>query len=367
MIPFLDLKKINGKYKNEFTIAFNEFIDSGYYINGNNCSLFEKEFGDFCEVKNVIGTGNGLDALRIIFKAYITMGLMEPGDEVLVPANTFIASVLAISDNDLVPVFVDPEENSYLISPKGIEAKITPKTKAILAVHLYGQTCEMDMLKAIKKSHNLIIVEDAAQSHGAYFLKKKCGDLGDAAAFSFYPGKNLGALGDGGAVTTNNDKLAKIVRKIANYGSTVKYRNELKGVNSRLDELQAALLRIKLKDLPNVIKLRQSIAKRFLNEMFNQEVKLPEFRKYSNHVWHLFVVRVAKRNQFMKYMEDQGVQTSIHYPIPPHKQKAYFEYAHLSFPVTEKIHQEVVSIPLNESLTEIEVSKIINAVNNYLI
>ena len=262
--------------------------------------------------------------------------------------------------------FVEPEENSFLISPKEIEAKITPKTKAILAVHLYGQTCEMDMLKTIKQNHNLIIIEDAAQSHGAYFQDKKCGNLGDAAAFSFYPGKNLGALGDGGAVTTNNDKLANIVRKIANYGSTVKYHNEFKGVNSRLDELQASLLRIKLKDLPNVIELRQSIAKRYLNEMVNQQIKFPEFRKENNHVWHLFVVRVKNRDQFMKYMEEQGIQTSIHYPIPPHKQTAYSEYEHLSFPITEKTHQEVVSIPLNESLTKVEVSKIIKAVNHYL-
>ena len=297
----------------------------------------------------------------------LTMGIMKPGDEVVVPANTFIASVLAISENNLVPVFVEPDENSYLISPKEIEDKITSKTKAILAVHLYGQTCQMDIIKSIKQNYNLIIVEDAAQSHGAYFMDNKCGNLGDAAAFSFYPGKNLGALGDGGAITTNNDKLANIARKIANYGSTVKYHNDFKGVNSRLDELQAGLLRIKLKDLPNAIKLRQSIAKRFLNGIINPKVKLPEFRKENNHVWHLFVVRVTDRNRFIEYMKKQEIQTSIHYPIPPHKQKAYSEYEHLSFPITEKIHQEVVSLPLNESLTKVEISKIIEAVNNYLL
>jgi dTDP-4-amino-4,6-dideoxygalactose transaminase len=371
MIPFLDLKKINSQYRQELIDACAKVIDSGWYIQGNEYKTFEAEFSDWCGVKNCIGVGNGLDALELILRAYKEMGIFQNGDEVIVPANTYIASILAISENNLVPVLVEPDINTYLIDPDLIEAKISKKTRAIMVVHLYGQTCQMDKINLIARKHNLKVVEDSAQSHGAFFDGKKSGNLGDASGFSFYPGKNMGALGDAGAVTTNDDELAEVIRALGNYGSHKKYENLYKGVNSRLDELQAAILRVKLRHLDAENRTRREIADFFSNNIKNAEIILPvqdttlEIKKSLNHVWHLFVIRTNDRIKLQKHLLDNGIQTLIHYPLPPHKQKAYAEWNHMSFPVTEKIHNEVVSLPISPVQPQEYTGKIVDILNNF--
>jgi len=366
MIPFLDLKAINAQYAVEIKEACAKVIDSGWYIQGTECKEFEKEFSDFCGVKYTIGVANGLDALTLIFRAYKELGVMQDGDEVIAPANTYIASILAISENNLIPILIEPDAKTYLLDPKMIEEKITSKTKAILPVHLYGQTCEMDEINTIAKKYNLKVIEDSAQSHGAYFKDKRCGNLGDASGFSFYPGKNLGALGDGGAVTTNDEKLANTIRALGNYGSHKKYENLYKGTNSRLDEMQAAMLRVKLKHLDKDTKHRQNIANYYLENIKNQNIILPNVRKNDNHVWHLFVISTANREKIQKFLQEKGIQTLIHYPIAPHKQEAYKELVNKSFTITEKIHNEVLSIPISPVLQMDDVkyiTKILNAFN----
>lgn len=365
MIKFLDLHQINAQYREELSEAFYKVVDSGWYILGEHVKNFEQEFADYCGAEFCIGVANGLDALILIFKAYKELGLMSDGDEIIVPANTYIASLLAISANNLVPILVEPGLDSYNLDSNLIEAKITNKTKGILVVHLYGQIADMKTICEIGKKYNLKVIEDAAQAHGACIDGKKAGNWGDATGFSFYPGKNLGALGDSGAVTTNDKLLADTIRSIANYGSEVKYQNEYKGVNSRLDELQAAFLSVKLKHLDNEIKIRRTVAERYTKEIKNNKVLLPIFNNAENHVWHLFVVRVTERNQFQDYLTNKGIQTIIHYPIPPHKQHAYAALNHLSLPITEQIHNEVISLPISAVLTDFEVSEIINAVNLY--
>jgi dTDP-4-amino-4,6-dideoxygalactose transaminase len=365
MIPFLDLKSVNFQYRDELIEACTNVIDSGWYIQGKEHEKFEKEFASYCGTKYAIGVSNGLDALILILRAYKELGVLSRGDEVIVPSNTYIASILAISQNNLVPVLVEPDINTYLIDPMKIEEKITSKTKAILPVHLYGQTCNMDEINKLAKKYALKVIEDSAQSHGAMYNNKRCGNLGDASGFSFYPGKNLGALGDGGVVTTNDEKLATTIRSIANYGSQKKYKNLYKGVNSRLDELQAALLRVKLKYLDKDTNHRRTIANIYLETIKNKNIILPILRDESNHVWHVFVVRTKKRDKLQKYLSENRIQTLIHYPIAPHKQKAYSEWNTLSYPISEKIHDEVLSLPISPIQTIEDTKKIIKVINEF--
>ena len=367
MIPFLDLKELNTQYKAELIEACTRVIDSGWYIQGNECKEFDKEFASYCGAKYAIGVANGLDALILILRAYKELGFMKDGDEVIVPSNTYIASILAISQNNLVPVLVEPDINTYLLNPSKIEEKITSKTKAILPVHLYGQTCEMDKINEIAKKYNLKVIEDSAQSHGAYFKDKRSGNLGDASGFSFYPGKNLGALGDGGAVTTNDEELANTIKALGNYGSHKKYENLYKGVNSRLDEMQAAMLRVKLRYLDNELEKRRDIANYYLENIKNENIILPVVRAESNHVWHLFVIRTSKRDELQKYLLDNGVQTLIHYPIPPHNQNAYKEWNNESYPISEQIHTEVLSLPISGIQSLEDTNNIVEILNEFKI
>lgn len=364
MIPFLNFKDINAPYKKELMEAISDVIDAGRYILGPKVESFEKEFARYCGVKFCVGAGNGLEALTLIFRAYKEMGILIEGDEVLVPANTYIASILAVSENRLKPVLVEPDINTYNIDASRLEEKITKKTKAILVVHLYGRVGYSDKIQAIADKYGLKIIEDCAQAHGAKYKNKKTGNFGDAAGFSFYPSKNLGALGDAGAVTTNDEKLAEMVRSLRNYGSHKKYENLYKGINSRLDELQAAVLLVKLKYLDKDNKKRREIARQYLKGIKNKKLLLPQ-DVGDAHVWHLFVVRTEKRDEFAKYLSDNGVDSLIHYPIPPHKQKAYKEWEKDSYLVTEEIHKAVVSLPLHSALNKSEISKIIKACNGY--
>lgn len=366
MIHFLNLKKINQPFEAAFQKKMKQFLEGGWYVLGNEVKQFETDFANYCGTKHCIGVGNGLDALVLIFKAYIHLGKLQKGDEIIVPANTYIASILAVLQADLVPVLVEPLLETYNINPDDIEAKITSKTKAILPVHLYGQLAEMNTINAIAQKYNLLVVEDAAQAHGSQFLEnEKAGNLSHAAAFSFYPGKNLGALGDAGAITTNDDALADVLFSMRNYGSKVKYENEIIGVNSRLDELQAAFLNIKLKQLDSENEFRRSMAKRYLSEIKNDKIILPNWDFSQNHVFHLFVIRTSNRLGLQNYLKENGIETMIHYPIPPHKQKALANWNQLSFPITEKIHDEVLSIPLNSGLKASEIQHIITTLNNY--
>jgi len=365
MIPFLDLKSINAQYRDDLIEACTNVIDSGWYVNGKSCKHFEEEFAAYCGVRHCIGVANGLDALTLILRAYKEMGVLQDGDEVIVPSNTYIASILAISENNLTPLLVEPDIETYLIDPTKIEDKITSRTKAIMPVHLYGQTCEMDTINHIARNYKLKVIEDSAQSHGAYYHDKRSGNLGDASGFSFYPGKNLGALGDGGAVTTNDQRLADTIRALSNYGSHKKYENLYKGTNSRLDELQAALLSVKLKYLDSETKQRQKIAAYYLTHIQNPHITLPSVTTSRHHVWHLFVIRSADRDRLQEYLQQQGIQTLIHYPIPPHQQKAYIEWNQEHFPISEKIHDEVLSLPISGVQTEEETLAIVKALNNW--
>ena len=367
MIKFLDLHKINARFEPQLQRTFQEFLNSGHYILGKEVATFETNFAEYCGSAHSIGTGNGLDALILIFKAYIKLGKLQLRDEVIVPANTYIASILSIIHAGLKPVFVEPDEKTFNISPKEIEKHITEKTKAILVVHLYGQLADMEAINKIAKEHKLLVVEDAAQGHGAVqgsgFLK--AGNLGDAAAFSFYPSKNLGCLGDGGAVTTNDEKLANCIKMLRNYGSSEKYRNDLIGYNSRLDELQAAFLNIKLKSLDADNERRRDIAKLYLSEIKTDNVYLPFYDGSKNHVFHVFIVRVDNRESFTAFLDKNSIGWLIHYPIPSHHQNALAMYRHLSFPITERIHQSVVSIPISPVMTDDEVTEVINVINRY--
>ena len=365
MIPFLDLKQINAQYRVELIEACTKVIDSGWYVQGNECKEFDIEFAQYCGTKYAVGVANGLDALILILRAYKEMGIINDGDEVIVPSNTYIASILAISQNNLVPVLVEPDINTYLIDPSKIEEKITSKTKAILPVHLYGQTCEMDEINKIAKKYNLKVIEDSAQSHGAYYKDKRSGNLGDASGFSFYPGKNLGALGDSGAVTTNDEELAKTIKALGNYGSHKKYENLYKGTNSRLDEIQSAMLRIKLRYLDDEVNKRRAIANYYLENIKNENIILPTLRAEDNHVWHLFVIRTKNRDELQKHLLDNGIQTLIHYPLAPHKQEAYKEWNNEEYLISEQIHDEVLSLPIS-GVQNIEFTKsIVKVANEY--
>ena len=366
MIHFLNLRKLNQPFEVAFEKKMKQFLDGGWYILGNEVKQFETDFASYCSTKHCIGVGNGLDALVLIFKGYIHLGKLQKGDEVIVPANTYVASILAVLQADLVPVLVEPRLETYNINPEEIEAKISSKTKAILPVHLYGQLCEMKAINEIAQKHNLLVIEDAAQAHGSQFSEnEKAGNLSHASAFSFYPGKNLGALGDGGAITTNDDGLAEVLFSMRNYGSKVKYENEIIGVNSRLDELQAAFLNIKLKQLDSENEFRRSMAKRYLSEIKNEKIIMPSWDLSQNHVFHLFVIRTSNRLELQNFLKENGIEAMIHYPIPPHKQKALSNWNNLSFPITEKIHDEVLSIPLNSGLKASEIQHIITILNQY--
>ncbi len=371
MIKFLDLQKLNAVYSTEIKEAINRVIDSGWYLLGKEVNAFEEEFATYCSTKHCIGVANGLDALRLIFRAYMELGKLKEGDEIIVPANTYIASILAISDNRLKPVLVEPDIRTYNLDENLIEETITTKTKAILLVHLYGQNAMTDKIKALAKKYNLLIIEDAAQAHGAEFNGLKTGNLGDAAGFSFYPGKNLGALGDGGAVTTNDIELVQTIRALANYGSDKKYINKYQGLNSRLDEIQAAVLSVKLKYIDQDIIKRREIANMYLEGIRHPEIILPKLSTFDfrpstlGHVWHLFIIRTPKRDKLQKYLLENGIQTLIHYPIPPHKQEAYKQWNHLSFPITEKIHKEVLSLPISPVMEMEEVKRVVEVINGF--
>ncbi|SHL63874.1 dTDP-4-amino-4,6-dideoxygalactose transaminase [Chryseobacterium carnipullorum] len=366
MINFLDLKKINLTYQEEIEDKLLSVFRSGWYLLGNELKNFETNLASYIGSEYALGVANGLDALRLIFRAYIQLGIMKAGDEVIVPANTYIASVLALSDNGLIPVFVEPDVNTYNIDITKIEEKISSKTKAILIVHLQGRIVFSEELKNIAEKYHLKIVEDNAQAIGAEWNGIKSGNLGDAAGFSFYPGKNLGALGDAGAVTTNDKELFETIRAVANYGSNQKYVNIYKGLNSRLDEIQAAVLDVKLKYIGHENGTRREIAKRFISEINNPKIILPANPADENeHVWHVFVIRTEKRDELQAYLTEKGIHTIIHYPIPPHKQEAYKEYNDLSFPITEKMHDQVLSLPISSVLEEEEIQTIIKAVNDF--
>ncbi|MFB2642100.1 DegT/DnrJ/EryC1/StrS family aminotransferase [Shewanella bicestrii] len=365
MINFLDLKAINNQYQQELKDACDRVIDSGWYIMGNELTQFETEFAAYCGTKHAIGVANGLDALILTLRAWKELGKLNAGDEVIVQANTYIASVLAITENDLVPVLVEPNSASYNLDPATLVAAITPKTKAILPVHLYGQLCPMPEIMAIAQEHNLLVLEDCAQAHGAEINGKRAGNWGNAAGFSFYPGKNLGALGDAGAITTNNDELAQTLKALRNYGSHKKYENLYQGVNSRLDEIQAAMLRVKLRYLEAETARRQHIAQTYRTNINNPLITLPQLKEELAHVWHLFVVRCENRGALQQHLTDNGVQTLIHYPIPPHKQQAYRQYAEMQLPLTEQIHQQVLSIPLDPTMSDEAVQQVIAAMNEF--
>ena len=350
--------------------AFESVLDSGWLIMGNAVKNFEQEFAVYCGTKHCISVGNGLDALILILEAYKEMGIMKHGDQVLVPCNTYIASILAISRAGLTPILIEPDLNTYLIDATLLEEKITAKTKAILPVHLYGQLCDMHAIRAIAKKYQLKVIEDSAQSHGALLNNTRSGNLGDASGFSFYPGKNLGALGDAGAITTNDDELANVLRALRNYGSLVKYENLYKGINSRLDEVQAALLSVKLKVLDADNEQRRKIAQYYIDNISNEAIFLPfskgtDIIAMEEHVWHIFAVRTPERKKLQDHLAAHEIQTVIHYPIPPHKQQAYKEWANLSFPLSEKIHNEIISLPISPVMTEAEYQKVANVVNAY--
>lgn len=366
MVKFLDLQQINEKYRQEFQGSLNAVLDSGWFIMGRNLTKFEETYAEFCGVKHCIGVANGLDALILVMEAWRELGYVEEGDEVIVPGNTYIASILAVSRAGLRPVLVEPDIDTCLIDPEQVRKAITKKTKAILPVHLYGRLCDMDALRGIAREHGLRILEDSAQSHGAMHNGVRCGGLGDASGFSFYPGKNLGALGDAGAITTNDDELAKAVRALRNYGSDVKYYNIYKGVNSRLDELQAAFMLQKLPDLDADNARRREIANHYAKSITNPMVTLPAMpAEAESHVWHVYVVRVADRKAFQEHLTDAGIQTVIHYPVAPHRQEAYPELHHLELPLTEQIHEQVISLPISNVMTDAEVAEVIRAVNAY--
>lgn len=361
MIKFLDLQAINARFKDEIAARFHAVTDSARYLLGEENAHFCRHFAEFCGTNYALGCGNGLDALRLIIQAY---GFGK-GDEIIVPANTYIATILAVTQNNCTPVFVEPDINTYCIDPDLIEEKITEKTKAILVVHLYGQACDMTKIWELAKKYNLKIIEDSAQAHGAYYQNKRVGSLGDASGFSFYPGKNLGCMGDGGAITCNDEELYLKVKAIANYGSHIKYHNIYKGINSRLDEIQAAVLDIKLKYLDEDNAKRRRIAEKYCTSIHNPAVILPQVKEKNSHVWHIFAVRSSKRDALQNYLKEKGIETLIHYPIPPHKQEAYKEYNALSLPITEKIHREVLSLPISPVLSENEAEFIIETLNNW--
>ena len=364
-VPFLSLKDITTKYRDEIHEAALRVIDSGWYLQGAENEKFEADYARYIGTKHCVGCANGLDALIWIFRAYIELGVMKPGDEVIVPANTYIATILSITENGLVPVLAEPSLDTLQIDDSRIEEKITERTRAICIVHLYGQCAYTDRIGELCKKYGLKLIEDNAQAHGCMFGGKKTGSLGDAAGHSFYPGKNLGALGDAGAVTTNDEALAQAIRSLANYGSQRKYVFQYQGRNSRLDEIQAAILDVKLKHLDEDVALRKAVARRYIGGIKNPKITLPKVADWDAHVFHTFPVLCAERDSLQKYLAEKGIGTNIHYPIPPHKQEAYREWNSMSLPVTEKIHAQELSLPMSPCLTDEQIQFVIDEVNNY--
>lgn len=365
MIKFLDLHKITAKYETEIQEAVNRVVHSGWYLQGKENENFEKNYATYTGTKYAIGVANGLDALRLILRAYIELGAMQEGDEIIVPANTYIATILAITDNKLVPVLIEPTLNNYEIDDSLIEAAITPKTKGIMIVHLYGQCAYTEKIGQICQKYRLKLIEDNAQAHGCLWKGQRTGSLGDAAGHSFYPGKNLGALGDAGAVTTNNKELADTIRALANYGSHKKYIFKYSGLNSRLDEIQAAVLDVKLRHLDADNELRKEVARFYLENIKHPDIILPQVLNRDAHVFHLFPIRSKQRDKLQTYLSEQGIQTLIHYPIPPHKQECYKNWNTLSYPITEQIHREELSLPISPVLTKEETEKIVDAIYHF--
>ncbi|WP_054851768.1 DegT/DnrJ/EryC1/StrS aminotransferase family protein [Olleya sp. ITB9] len=366
MIKFLDLHKINHRFETDFKKQFTSFLNSGHYVLGEGVSNFESQFATYCNTKHCVGVSSGLDALILIFKAYIQLGKLQVGDQVLVPANTYIASIISILEVGLTPVFVEPELATFNCSANQYKQHITKKTKAILMVHLYGQLANAKAILELTENNNLLLIEDAAQAHGAKDSKGGlAGSLSHAAAFSFYPSKNLGALGEAGAITTNDNTLAVVVKQLRNYGTISKYNNERLGVNNRLDDVQARFLSVKLQALDQDNQNRKAIAKRYLANIKNSKITLPYYDGSDNHVFHLFVVLVENRKEFMDYLEANLVQSAIHYPVPPHKQKALGRFNDLKLPITEKIHDTCVSLPISPVMSEDQVKKVITLINNY--
>ena len=366
MIPFLEFARLNAPYKQQLMDAVSEVIDAGHYILGEKVAEFEKQFAAYTGTRHAIGVGNGYDALALIFRAYQELGVMGPGDEVLVPSNTYVATILAVTHNRLVPILVEPDLYTYNIDPALLEASITPKTKAVLAVHLYGQVAYSAEMQSIADKHGLKIIEDSAQAHGAVPNGKRAGSLGNASGFSLYPSKPLGAVGgDAGIVTTDDDDLAAVIAALRNYGSKEKYRNIYQGLNSRLDEIQAAMLLVKLWHLDETNAMRRRIAWRYRTEITNPRITLPSARNEESHVWHLFVTRTHRRDAFREHLASCGVGSLIHYPIPPHKQVAYRDLGDRSYPLTEELHDTVLSIPLHHLLDDAEVTTIVGACNSF--
>lgn len=363
MIKFLDLHKINEQYREDIDASIKRVLDSGWYLLGKENELFCQNFASYCGAKHCIGVANGLDALNLIIKAFD----FEEQSEIIVPANTYIASILSISQNGHTPILVEPNIENYNIDISKIESAITPKTRAIMVVHLYGQAVEIKPVLELAKKYNLKVIEDCAQSHGAFYpdTEARVGSLTDASGFSFYPGKNLGCLGDGGAVTTNDDELAKKITALRNYGSHVKYENLYQGVNSRLDEIQAAVLNVKLKGLDDDNAKRRAIAKQYLQNINNSEIILPKPISEKSHVWHVFPIRCKNRTKLQEYLTQNVIQTLIHYPIPPHKQACYKELANYNLPITEKIHEEILSLPISPVMETEEVKKVIDTINSF--
>ncbi|WP_299103008.1 DegT/DnrJ/EryC1/StrS aminotransferase family protein [uncultured Winogradskyella sp.] len=364
MIKFLDLNKINNRFRSEFEVSFSKSLDDAHFILGKNVINFENEFASYCGAQFCVGTANGLDALTLILKGYIQLGKLQKGDKVIVPANTFIATILSVLHADLVPVLVEPNPDSYNITIDSIKES-KADAKAIIMVHLYGQLCDVEDILEFAETNDLLLIEDAAQAHGAECKLGMAGNVSHAAAFSFYPSKNLGALGDGGAITTNNEELAKVIRHLRNYGSSEKYTNEILGYNSRLDDMQAAFLSIKLGELNADNKRRREIAKVYLSEINNPKIKLPFYNGTKNHVFYAFVVEVDDRNDFTEYLDNHNIEWLIHYPIPPHKQEALSAFSNLEFPVTENIHKKIISLPISPVLENNEVQKVVEILNSY--
>jgi dTDP-4-amino-4,6-dideoxygalactose transaminase len=364
-VPFLSLRNVNARCAEELKAAAARVIDSGWYVLGEELAAFEQEFASWCDVRHAVGVGNGLDALSLILRGYKELGAIEEGDEVIVPGNTFIASFLAVSENRLVPVPVEPDPISFNLDPARVEAAIGPRTRAIMAVHLYGQLADMPALAALARQHKLLLIEDAAQAHGAMSDGRRAGTFGDAAAFSFFPAKNLGALGDGGAVVTEDTALAQRIRALRNYGSDVKYRHLLQGLNSRLDEMQAAMLRVKLKYLDEDIAWRRRVARRYRDGIRHPWIRLPEVMREEQHAWHLFVVRCTQRDALQRHLQSHGIQTQVHYPVPAHRQPAYPSLRHARLPLTERLHDEVLSLPMGPTLRDDDVDRVIEACQSF--
>lgn len=364
-VPFLDYKAVNAPYFDAIEKAVARVLQSGWYVLGPEVAAFEQEYAAYCGTQYCVGVSSGLDALMLILEAWKLLGKIKEGDEVIVPANTYIASILAISKTNLIPVLVEPDAETYNLDPELIASAITPKTRVIMAVHLYGQCADMEKINGIAHKHGLLVMEDAAQAQGATYKKRLAGNLADAAAHSFYPGKNLGAIGEAGGITTNDPHLAQMIAMLRNYGSEKKYHNAFKGVNNRLDELQAAILRVKLPHLDGDNAARKKIAQVYLEKIRNPEIVLPTVAGYGQPSWHLFVVRTQQREKFIKFLDERGVVTAIHYPIPPHLQPAYAEWAHLSYPVSESIHRQVVSLPMSSVHSLAEAEFVVGIINSY--